>query len=87
MKFRETQIASFTSISNVAKEWRDALCCFSHRLYFSKDVIQQLNNGLKLGHFLELPFQLACNFQCLGELFCGDTGSTVNIIRPFNHMM
>ena len=82
MKLYEAQNRSFISTSIVAKEWKDELCSFSNRIKFNSDVIQQLRDGLELGRLLNLPIELACNFQCLGYLFCGDGG----ILRPFNHM-
>ena len=87
IKLREAQCRSFTNSLIVAKEWRDALCSFSHRLYFRDEVIQQLNNGLELGRLLDLPHKLACNFRSLGELFVGDTGGAMKFVRPLNHMM
>lgn len=79
MKLHEARKISVTR--NVKQKWRDTLIKFRHRIVFNAEVIGELKSGLLLGHLLELPFELACNHQHLGDLFASD-----NIVRPFSHM-
>ena len=79
MKLHEARKLPITR--NIRQKWRDALLKFRRRIIFTPDNLAELRSGLDLGQRLELPFDLACNYQHLGDLFAAD-----GVVRPFNQM-
>lgn len=79
MKFHEARKVQITR--NTKNIWRDKLVKFGRRIVFLKDSISELRSGLELGRLLELPFDLACNSQHLGDLLGTDSA-----VRPFSHL-
>lgn len=47
---------------------------------FPLDAVQ-LKDGLEFGRLLDLPFELACNVQHVGDLLATDT-----FVRPFKEL-
>lgn len=80
LKLHDARGAAVTR--NFKQKWRDSLINkFRHRVFFNADIIGELKSGLELGRLLELPFDLACNSQHLGDFLAAD-----NVVRPFHQL-
>jgi hypothetical protein len=79
MRLHEARKVAITR--NTQQKWREYLLKFRHRIVLKTETITELKKGLEVGRLLELPHELSCNYQHLGDLLAAD-----NIVRPFYRM-
>lgn len=67
MKFYEVQQKG-SNMSSVKERWKEMLVEFGRYIYFDRLTCVEVRNGLRVGHLLELPFQMTCKYQHLSDL-------------------
>ena len=63
---------------NMKKKWEDMFSKFRSNIIFDRDTCAELSDGLEIGRLLELPDDLAFNYQHLSSMLFPETK-----VRPF----